>query len=382
MNPHSAATVATARSREISCAVPSDPMANLRAVVQVGRLRDPTTVVAGSASSVKVRDQSEQEPLAVGLSCTEPQFAGRLATLMLVDYYLRILHFDRRLALNFALGPLHVHLYGRSVFFMWVTVGILVIAGIAVLASRRRELIQKWSTWMLIAPVVGIPIWIGRGTTAVLAAALAVVAVMEYARLVRLSSVDTGLLLSLAVLYPLAAWLHPPLLRLAPIVVLACALPSVFSGDVEHGGRRTTFTAFGSVWICWSLAHLVMLWSDAYLVCFAAAATDVAAWCGGKGLRRLRWARLPLSPLSPNKTVGGLVGAIVGAFLVLTLLGTISIGLLVAVAFGGVFGDLVESMVKRQAQVKDAGSWLPGFGGLLDRIDSLLLVLPLAYLLG
>jgi phosphatidate cytidylyltransferase len=130
------------------------------------------------------------------------------------------------------------------------------------------------------------------------------------------------------------------------------------------------------------LAHLVMLWADAFLVCFAAAATDVAAWCGGKGLRRFRWARRPLSPLSPNKTIGGLVGAIVGAFLVLTLLGTISVGLLIAVAFGGVLGDLLESMVKRQAQVKDAGSWLPGFGGLLDRIDSLLLVLPLAYLLG
>jgi phosphatidate cytidylyltransferase len=301
---------------------------------------------------------------------------------MLVDYYLRILHLDRRLPLNFDLGPLHVHLYARSVFFMWITVSILVIAGIAVLASRRRELIQKWTTWVLIAPVVGIPIWIGRGTTAVLAAVLAVIAVIEYARLVKLSRVDTCLLLGLAVLYPLAAWLRPSLLGLAPIVVLACALPSVFSGDVEHGGTRTTFTAFGSVWICWSLAHLVVLWSEAYLVCFAAAATDVAAWCGGKGLRRFRWARRPLSPVSPNKTIGGLVGAIVGAFLVLTLLGTISIGLLIAVAFGGVLGDLLESMVKRQARVKDAGAWLPGFGGLLDRIDSLLLVLPLASLLG
>ncbi|MBV9516290.1 MAG: phosphatidate cytidylyltransferase [Mycobacteriaceae bacterium] len=301
---------------------------------------------------------------------------------MLIDDYLRILHLDRRLPLNVDLGPLHIHLHARSVFFMWVTVVILVIAGIAVFASRRRELIRKWTTWVLIAPVVGIPIWLGRGSTAVLAAALAVIAVTEYARLVKLSRVDTGLLLALALWYPFAAWLRPALLGLAPIIVLACALPSVFSGDLEHGVRRTAFTAFGSVWICWSLAHLVTLWSEAFLVCFAAAATDVAAWCGGKGLRRFRWARRPLSPLSPNKTVGGLVGAVVGAFLVLTLLGTISVGLLVAVGFGGVLGDLLESMVKRQAQVKDAGTWLPGFGGLLDRIDSLLLVLPLAYLLG
>ena len=48
----------------------------------------------------------------------------------------------------------------------------------------------------MIAPVVGIPIWIGRGPTAALAAVLAVVAVVEYARLVKLSSVDTYLLLA------------------------------------------------------------------------------------------------------------------------------------------------------------------------------------------
>jgi len=299
-----------------------------------------------------------------------------------LDQYLWLLHLDRRLSLNVDLGPLHVHLYGRSVFYMWVTVSILAIAGIAVLVSRRRELIQKWTTWVLIAMVVGIPFWMGKGATAVLAAALAVVAVIEFARLVKLSRLDTYLLLALAVLYPLAAWQRPSLLTFAPIVVLACALPSVLSGDIENGARRTAFTAFGSVWICWSLALLVVLSSEAFVLFFAVAATDVAAWCGGKGLRRLRWARRSFTPLSPNKTIGGVVGAVIGAFLVLTLLGTISIGLLFAVAIGGLFGDLLESMLKRQAQVKDAGEWLPGFGGLLDRIDSLLLVLPLAYVLG
>jgi len=85
-------------------------------------------------------------------------------------------------------------------------------------------------------------------TPAGLAAALAVVAVTEYARLVRLRRVDVGLLLALGALYPVAAWRRPSLLSLAPIVVLACALPAVLSGGLEHGVRRTTFTAFGSVW--------------------------------------------------------------------------------------------------------------------------------------
>lgn len=296
---------------------------------------------------------------------------------MLINDYLRLLHLNRQLALNIDLGPLHFHTVGRSVFFFWITVVILAGAGIAVFASRRRELIQKWTTWALIAPVVGISIWLGRGTTTVLVVGLAVIAVREYVRLVKLGAVDSVLLFALALLYPAAALWHLHWMRFAPVIMLVCALPAVLAGDTADGSRRAAFTGLGSVWICWSLAQLVLLWDNAFLVCFAAAATDVAAWCGGKGLRRFGWARRQLSPLSPNKTIGGLVGAVIGAFVILTLLGTISVGWLIAVAFGGVFGDLLESMIKRQAQVKDAGAWLPGFGGLLDRIDSLLLVLPL-----
>ncbi len=297
----------------------------------------------------------------------------------LVDAYLRLLHLDRRsMRLDLDVWFVHLHITGRGVFFFWVTLTILALAGVAVLISRKRELLTKWITWVMILPIVGIPIWIGRGPTAVLCVVLALIAIREYSRLVRLPPVDTGVLYLLAIGYPLAAWLQPSLLHLAPLIVLLCALPSVLSGDLRHGVRRAVFTGFGSIWICWALSSMVLIWRDAFLVCFAAAATDVAAWCGGKGFRRFGWARRPLSPLSPNKTVGGLAGAVIGAFVVLTLLGTISVGLLLAVALGGVLGDLLESMVKRQAGVKDAGEWLPGFGGLLDRVDSLLLVLPLA----
>lgn len=292
-----------------------------------------------------------------------------------------VLDFDRTGRIDLDWGPISVHLAGRAVFFLWVTLALLALAGVAVIATGKRELITRWTTWALIVPVVGLPIWSGRGATAALAATLAVLAVLEYARLTTLARVDVALLLVLAVGYPLLAWLRPEWLVLAPLAALLCALPPVLSGDVQGGIRRAAFTAFGSIWICWSLAHLVVLWDDAFLVCFAAAATDVTAWCGGRGLRRFGWARRPLSPLSPNKTVGGLVGAVLGAVVVLALLGTVTPGLVAAVALGGVLGDLLESMVKRQAGVKDAGAWLPGFGGLLDRVDSLLLILPLAAVL-
>ncbi len=284
-------------------------------------------------------------------------------------------------ALSFPLGPWQVAIEGRAVFFLLISALLIAVAAVPVFLSRRPELKRRWTTWAYILPIIGVPIWLGPGTTALLAAVIGVQAVREFATMVKLPRSEAWILFALAVGYPVAAWLDPRLLGLVPLIALLCAAPALLSADVTDGVRRGAMTAFGSIWICWSLSNLVLVWDEAYLICFAAAATDVAAWCGGNGLRRFKWARRPLSPLSPSKTIGGVVGALIGTVLVLVLLGSMSIGLIAAVVIGSVGGDLLESMMKRQAGVKDAGNWLPGFGGILDRVDSLLLVLPLAAVL-
>jgi len=111
---------------------------------------------------------------------------------------------------------------------------------------------------------------------------------------------------------------------------------------------------------------------------------DIMAYYGGQkfGKRKL------LEVVSPNKTIAGAVANIVGTLIIAWLASNLFFDqiplfhcLIVAFICGiiGQFGDLVESLIKRNCQVKDSGTLIPGHGGVLDRIDSLLFAGPTFY---
>jgi phosphatidate cytidylyltransferase len=102
-------------------------------------------------------------------------------------------------------------------------------------------------------------------------------------------------------------------------------------------------------------------------------ATDIGAYFAGRGIGGPK-----LAPsISPNKTIAGLIGGIAsaaivaGAWVTLVELPGTLLWLAAPLALASQLGDLFESGLKRRAGVKDSGTWLPGHGGLLDRLDGL-----------
>ena len=128
--------------------------------------------------------------------------------------------------------------------------------------------------------------------------------------------------------------------------------------------------ALALLWIRERDAHGVELLVWTFLVTWS---TDIGAYFAGR-----RFGRRKLAPsISPGKTVEGLYGGIAAATLIggAWVLGTgLALPLLLLapiLAVAAQAGDLFESSLKRRAGVKDSGSWLPGHGGLLDRLDGL-----------
>jgi phosphatidate cytidylyltransferase len=259
---------------------------------------------------------------------------------------------------------------------------LLALSAAPVFLSRNRTIISRWITWCVIAVLTCGAQLIGVPGAVALAILVGVLCALEFGRLVGLRAVDLGLLLLACVTLPIlaavgSAWLSVCL----PYILLAGAVLPLLYGDPASSARRSAYTAFGILWLAWASSQMVHAHAHLTLIVLVVAVTDVASWAAGKSLGWLPLLRVRPFVISPNKTLAGLLGGTLAAALSLVLLGSFSILLLLIFAIGAPLGDLLASAFKRGAGVKDTGSWLPGFGGLLDRADSLLLVLPLAALI-
>jgi phosphatidate cytidylyltransferase len=256
----------------------------------------------------------------------------------------------------------------------------------------RRPHIQRWLVWAVIAVVYALAVLAGYITVLLLISVIVFQALREYASLVGLKGVYRIVLLLMGLIAaPVAIHSSESFLALPPLLLLVATLQPLFLRDVRTGTRHLAFAALGWAYLPLLLGHFLLL--HKYIgggpgillaIGLAVALSDIGAFTFGKAFGRHKL--IPL--ISPNKTWEGVAGNFIGAALGIVLMGfalpqnqrlLLMTTLPIIVAVGALWGDLLESLIKREFQVKDAGAWLPGFGGLLDRIDSLIIAVPLAY---
>jgi phosphatidate cytidylyltransferase len=147
-------------------------------------------------------------------------------------------------------------------------------------------------------------------------------------------------------------------------------------------------TIFGILYVSWFFSFIIKIrYLEGGLGYLSALLLIIKLGDIGAYLVGSRWGKRPLLPhISPKKTVegslGGLLFSVLGALASKPFL-PFDYGqlLLIAVGLGvlGQLGDLSESLLKRDCQIKDSGSIFPGMGGVLDQIDSLLFTAPVFY---
>jgi phosphatidate cytidylyltransferase len=257
--------------------------------------------------------------------------------------------------------------------------------------AAPRTLLARWLTWLVIATVWAGACLSGPLAVSLLMTACALVGLREFGQLTELPASHRALLAIGAIIGgALALAGAAALMAMIPLLLLVGIVQPVVAADIRHGIRHLAFGALGFGYLPLLLGHGTLIARDVagggsilFVLGVAVAFSDIGAYVAGR-----TFGRHPLAPqLSPHKTVEGLAGNLAGAALGLALfipvLPPLPVAVLVAlpplVAVGAVWGDLFESALKREFGTKDAGTWLPGFGGLLDRIDSLILVLPLGY---
>jgi phosphatidate cytidylyltransferase len=263
-----------------------------------------------------------------------------------------------------------------------------------------QELTLRIRTWWVIVVLFSLVILSPQWLALTFFGLMSFMALKEFLTLVPSRQSDRMPLLWMFIAIPINYWLigidwYGLFVVFIPVYVFLF-LPArmVIAGDTE-GFLRTAaqlhWSLMTTVFALSHVAYLLVLPADgkqtgALLLVFLVGLTqfnDVAQYIWGKSLGRTK-----VTPtVSPNKTLEGLVGGVATTALAGLLLGPLltplqwQLSLLMGFVIGvtGFFGDVVMSAIKRDIGVKDSGTLLPGHGGILDRLDSLIFTAPVFF---
>lgn len=280
-----------------------------------------------------------------------------------------------------------------------ITAGLLLLAAAMIALAQFgfgknvRSIWLTYAGWLIMIPLIGLAIFLGRWAVIAGTLLLAIFAFKEFARATGLYEDwwATGAVYLLMLIAAALTFEHRFIAFTAMPIAALCFLTAIPVLRNRTAGQIqiVALSIFGFLYLGWMLFHLAWLANTAnpygYLIYLIVATelNDVAAFTAGKliGRRPLR------SNVSPRKTLGGAFGAI-GLSLILpfalrfclpgfSTIQLLGVGLLIGI--GGQLGDLVISVMKRDIGIKDMGGLIPGHGGILDRIDSLIFVAPLFF---
>ena len=305
------------------------------------------------------------------------------------------------MSLGEALNNPVVRLYVIVVASILVGAGALLLLLKYGLKKDVGSVVTIYKSWLIMAPVVIGCVILGRVPVILLVGVLSIAGFKEFARATGLYD-DwwmTGIAyLGIATVTAASLWLDPRdgsagwfgFFMAAPVFAIsAILLVPILRNRVEGQLQAVSLAIVGFIYVGWMFGHLGFLANAdhayAYVLYLLVAVelNDVAAFTFGKafGRHKLR------SNISPKKTWEGALGAFAVSmalpwalqatfphFGVAQLLWTGAI-----VGIGGQLGDLSISVIKRDVGIKDMGVTIPGHGGILDRIDSLIYTVPLFF---
>jgi phosphatidate cytidylyltransferase len=298
--------------------------------------------------------------------------------------------FDSRLVLGMTIGVVAVLTLTPMIFLLLKKLG-------QFNEKLYRELWFRWISWVVLAPLMIGPVLLGAGPTMIAMTILSLLCYREFARatglfrehLISFVVVLGILLINFAAIDNWYAFFS----ALSSLTVGAIAAISIVNDQPKGYIQRVGLAVFGFMLFGVCLGHLSFFANDPrfrqilFWIVLSVEMNDVFAFICGKsfGHRKL------VPNTSPNKTIGGALGALVLTTILAATLerlvfrGTaldtwqhaICLGAMISIL--GQSGDLLLSSIKRDIGIKDMAATIPGHGGFLDRFNSLLLVSPAVF---